>query len=227
MLRSDISTSLFSSAQVEWEFSPGLTGYPEAERIMNSRIIGIAEGSQREAVWLLEHPPIYTKGTSAHPTELLQPDRFPVYGTGRGGRYTYHGPGQRIAYVMLNLRSRGHDVRAFVSNLETWLIQTLLAFGIAGERREDKVGVWVKKNGSDYKIAALGIRISRGVTFHGISLNVDPDLSHFDGIVPCGVTDGGVTSFKDLGLTVTMQEVDAVLKRVFEALFGPAVSIGQ
>lgn len=224
MLRSDISTSMFSLSPVAWQATPGLTPYVEAERIMHERVASIAGGENRELVWLLEHPPIYTKGTSAQASELIQPDRFPVHATGRGGRYTYHGPGQRIAYVMLNLRTRSNDVRAFVSNLETWLISTLATLGVAGERREDKVGVWVNHQGFDLKIAAMGIRISRGVTFHGISLNVDPDLSHFDGIVPCGVTDGGVTSLKSLGVRASMQEVDAVLKHEFERLFGPVAA---
>jgi lipoyl(octanoyl) transferase len=214
---------------VRWRISDGLTAYEMAVAEMERIADGVAEGAEPETVWLVEHPPLYTAGTSADPRDLLAPDRFPTFETGRGGQHTYHGPGQRVAYVMLDLRKRGPDVRRFVSALEQWLINTLAAFNVRGERREDRVGVWVRrpeKPGvgdamAEDKIAALGIRVRRWVTFHGVSLNVEPDLSHFDGIVPCGVTAHGVTSLADLGLPITMPEVDAVMRREFEALFGP------
>ena len=215
---------------VEWRITPGLTPYEEALRVMEERVEAIARGESSELVWLIEHPPLYTAGTSAKAQDLLQP-RFPVHEAGRGGQYTYHGPGQRIAYVMLDLRRRRQDVRAFVCALEAWIIATLGAFNVRGERREDRVGVWVarpeKPRGLDGtmaedKIAALGIRLRRWVTFHGISLNVEPDLSHFGGIVPCGIAQAhyGVTSLVDLGLPVTMPEVDSILRREFEGVFG-------
>ncbi len=190
---------------------------------MDSRAAAIADGKALELVWLLEHPPLYTAGTSARPEELIEA-RFPVYTAGRGGQFTYHGPGQRIAYVMLDLNRRGADVRRFVASLEEWLIRTLAALNVRGERREDRIGVWVARPELDRedKIAALGIRLRRWVSLHGIALNVDCDLSHYSGIVPCGVTDPnyGVTSLADLGLPVTMAEVDRVLRREFEPLFG-------
>ena len=215
---------------VEWRITPGLTGYEEALRVMEERVEAIERGEASELVWLIEHPPLYTAGTSARAQDLLQP-RFPVHEAGRGGQYTYHGPGQRIAYVMLDLRRRRQDVRAFVCALEAWLIATLAAFNVKGERRDDRVGVWVarpdKARGLDGsvaedKIAALGIRLRRWVTFHGVSLNVEPDLSHFSGIVPCGIAQAhyGVTSLVDLGLPVTIPEVDSVLRREFEGVFG-------
>ena len=197
---------------------------------MEARVEAIARGQAAELIWLLEHPALYTAGTSARATDLLQPDRFPVHAVGRGGQYTYHGPGQRIAYVMLDLRRRGGDVRAFVENLEGWLIDTLTAFNVRGERRTGRVGVWVERPekgaGVDDKIAALGIRVRRGITFHGVSLNVEPDLEHFSGIVPCGVasngvTRHGVTSLADLGLPVTMHDADIALRQAFERRFGP------
>ena len=213
------------SAPVEWLITEGLTGYEDAEAFMEARAAAIADGRARELVWLVEHPPLYTAGTSAQETDLIDPERFPVHKTGRGGQYTYHGPGQRVAYVMLDLKRRAPDVRRYVAALEAWLIATLDAFNIRGERREDRVGVWVRRpdkgEDSEDKIAAIGIRVRRWVTFHGISLNVDPDLSHFTGIVPCGVFRHGVTSLVDLGIPVTMPEVDAVMRKSFEEIFGP------
>ncbi|MFG1377368.1 lipoyl(octanoyl) transferase LipB [Xanthobacter autotrophicus] len=208
---------------VEWAISDGPIPYPAALAAMEARVAAIAEGAARECVWLLEHPPLYTAGTSARPEDLVDA-RFPVYETGRGGQFTYHGPGQRVAYVMLDLKRRSPDVRRYVSALEAWIIATLSAFNVTGERREDRVGVWVRRRGGgEDKIAAIGIRVRRWVTFHGISLNVEPDLSHFGGIVPCGVREHGVTSLADLGLPVSMGEVDSVLRVAFEAVFGPTV----
>jgi lipoyl(octanoyl) transferase len=214
---------------VEWIISDGLTDYDHACRVMEDRAAAIAAGTADEAVWLLEHPPLYTAGTSANPTDLRDPDRFPVYRSKRGGQYTYHGPGQRVIYVMLNVGQRGHDVRRFVQQLESWVIATLAEFNITGEIREGRVGVWVprpeKPQGPDGtmaedKIAAIGIRLRKWVSFHGISINVDPDLSHFAGIVPCGLTDHGVTSLVDLGLPVTMNDLDLALRRAFADEFG-------
>ena len=213
------------SPPVEWVIADGLTPYPVAEAEMERRAGLIADGLAPERVWLVEHPPLYTAGTSADPADLVRPDRFPVFATGRGGQYTYHGPGQRVAYVMLDLKRRRQDVRAFVAALEAWIILTLDAFNIRGERREDRVGVWVRRPerapGAEDKIAAIGIRLRRWVTFHGISLNVDPDLSHFDGIVPCGIRAHGVTSLVDLGLPVTLPDADLALRTAFETVFGP------
>jgi lipoyl(octanoyl) transferase len=191
---------------------------------MDEVVAGIAQGEVRERVWLLEHPPLYTAGTSANPVDLVSPERFPVFATGRGGQYTYHGPGQRVAYVMLDLKRRGGDLRAYVAGLEQWIIETLAAFGVAGERREDRVGVWVRREDREDKIAAIGIRVRHWVSFHGISINLAPDLSHFDGIVPCGVHEHGVTSLRDLGLNVSMAELDDALRRGFEAGFGPTAT---
>jgi lipoyl(octanoyl) transferase len=193
---------------------------------MESRAAAIAEGRAGELVWLLEHPPLYTGGVSAKVGDLLAPDRFPVHRTGRGGQYTYHGPGQRVAYVMLDLTARGRDVRAFVAALEAWIIEALAEFNVAGELRPGRVGVWVERGTPglpprEDKIAAIGVKLRRWVSFHGVSLNVEPDLTHFDGIVPCGVTGHGVTSLVDLGLPVTMDEADAALRRAFERVFGP------
>jgi lipoyl(octanoyl) transferase len=183
----------------------------------------IARGEASELVWLLEHPPLYTAGTSATDSDLIAPGRFPVFRVGRGGQYTYHGPGQRVVYVMLDLRKRGHDVRAFVAGLESWLIATLAAFNVKGERREDRVGVWVRRpekgEGVEEKIAAIGIRVRHNVTFHGMALNVDPDLEHFAGIVPCGVKGHGITSLVDLGLPVTMADADTALKAAYREIF--------
>nr|WP_210278772.1 lipoyl(octanoyl) transferase LipB [Microvirga flocculans] len=212
------------SEPVEWAISDGLTPYEEAVAIMEARAEAIAAGQARELVWLVEHPPLYTAGTSAKAADLVDPDRFPVHQTGRGGQFTYHGPGQRVAYVMLDLKRREPDLRRYVAALEAWLIATLEGFNVRGERREDRVGVWVRRpdkgEAAEDKIAAIGIRVRRWATFHGISLNVEPDLSHFSGIVPCGVTEHGVTSLVDLGIPVTMPEVDAVMRRAFEEIFG-------
>ncbi len=213
----------------------GLTGYAEAVAAMEARVEAIAAGERPELVWLVEHPPLYTAGTSSDPADLIMPDRFPVFQTGRGGQHTYHGPGQRVAYVMLDLKRRGPDVRRFVSGLEAWLIGTLAAFNIVGERREDRVGVWVARPDkaspagapAEDKIAAIGIRVRRWVTFHGVSINVEPDLSHFDGIVPCGITGHGVTSLVDLGLPISMPEVDGALRASFEEIFGPTHNAGR
>jgi lipoyl(octanoyl) transferase len=191
---------------------------------MDAEVAAIARGEAEELVWLLEHPPLYTAGTSARDSDLIEPDRFPVYRSGRGGQYTYHGPDQRVAYVMLDLKRRGEDIRAFVAALEDWLIATLAEFNVRGERREDRVGVWVRRPekgpGVEDKIAAIGIRVRHWVSFHGISLNVDPNLSHFSGIVPCGVQEHGVTSLVDLGLPVTMEDADIALKKAFTKVFG-------
>jgi lipoyl(octanoyl) transferase len=212
-------------APVEWRVSDGLVPYDTALAVMEARAAAVADGSA-ELVWLLEHPPLYTAGTSARAADLIEA-RFPVHAAGRGGQFTYHGPGQRVAYVMLNLKRRAPDVRRFVATLEEWIIRTLGAFNVRGERREDRIGVWVARpdrgEGREDKIAAIGIRLKRWVSLHGIALNVDPDLSHFSGIVPCGVADAryGVTSLVDLGLPVTMAEVDIALRAEFEGLFGP------
>jgi lipoyl(octanoyl) transferase len=215
------------SEPVEWAVTEGFTDYDRAVAFMEARAAAIAEGRARELAWLVEHPPLYTAGTSARDSDLVDPDRFPVYRAGRGGQYTYHGPGQRVAYVMLDLKRRAPDLRRYVAALESWLIATLAEFNIRGERREDRVGVWVRRpdrgETSEDKIAAIGIRVRRWVSFHGISLNVEPDLTHFSGIVPCGVTEHGVTSLVDLGIPVTMPEVDAVMRRTFEEIFGPTV----
>lgn len=204
----------------EWQVAPGLTPYPEAVAFMEARAAAIAGGTARDLVWLVEHPPIYTAGTSAKETDLLS-TRFPVFQTGRGGQYTYHGPGQRVGYVMLDLNRRQKDVRRFVHDLEEWLIRTLLQFNVKGERRDGRVGIWVARGGGrEDKIAAIGVRVRRWVTFHGVALNVDPDLSHFDGIVPCGIREHGVTSLADLGLPVSMADVDVAMKNAFANVFG-------
>ena len=210
---------------VEWRVSNAPVGYEEAVEAMESRAAAIAADRAEELVWLLEHPSLYTSGTSAQPSDLLDA-RFPVHATGRGGQFTYHGPGQRVVYLMLNLKRRRPDVRAYVANLEQLAIRTLAAFNVRGERREDRVGVWVSRpergDGHEDKIAAIGVRLKRWVTLHGISINVEPDLSHFSGIVPCGVEDRrfGVTSLVDLGLPVTMADVDVALKKSFGEIFG-------
>jgi lipoyl(octanoyl) transferase len=211
---------------VEWLVSDGYTPYPAAHEAMKARAAAIATGEAAELVWLLEHPPLYTAGTSARAEDLLTPDRFPVYPVGRGGRYTYHGPGQRVAYFMLDLRERGRDIRCFVQGLEGLIIDALQDFNIAAESRDgDRIGVWVprpeKGIGREDKIAAIGVRVSRWVSYHGIALNVAPDLDHFGGIVPCGITDQGVTSIEDLGQLVSMGEVDVALRGAFERRFGP------
>jgi lipoyl(octanoyl) transferase len=215
---------------VEWIVSDKPVAYPAAIAAMEERVADIAAGAATEAVWLLEHPPLYTAGTRANPGDLLMPDRFPVFSTGRGGEYTYHGPGQRIAYVMLDLKRREPDIRRFVAALEAWIIATLARFDVAGARREDRVGVWVNRPDrpllpdggmAEDKIAAIGVRVRKWVTFHGISINVDPDLEHYGGIVPCGVSHHGVTSLADLGLPATMHQLDSALRSEFETVFGP------
>jgi lipoyl(octanoyl) transferase len=215
------------SPPVEWVVSDGLTDYEAALAEMEAAAAAIAEGSGRERVWLVEHPPLYTAGTSARAEDLVAPDRFPVHWTGRGGQFTYHGPGQRVAYVMLDLKRRRQDVRAFVSALEAWIIGALWSFHVRGEQRQDRVGVWVGRPerglGAEDKIAAIGIRVRRWVSFHGVSLNVEPDLEHFSGIVPCGIRGHGVTSLVDLGLPVTMADADIALRQAFETVFGATV----
>ena len=207
-----------------WAVSQGLVGYEAAVAFMEARAEAIARGEAGELVWLLEHPPLYTAGVSAKPADLLLPDRFPVHRSGRGGQFTYHGPGQRVAYVMLDLTARGRDVRGFVAALEAWIIAALADLGVRGELRDGRVGVWVERPAPrrEDKVAAIGVKLRRWVSFHGVSLNVAPDLSHFDGIVPCGVAAHGVTSLADLGLEVTMAEADAALRAAFEPVFGPA-----
>ena len=211
---------------VQWRISDDPVAYEAALAAMDERVQAIAAGSAPELIWLLEHPPLYTAGTSAKPGDLVEA-RFPVHRTGRGGQFTYHGPGQRVAYAMLDLNRRGPDVRAYVATLEEWIIRTLAAFNVRGERREDRVGVWVRRPekgpGFEDKIAAIGIRVRKWVTLHGIAINVEPELSHFSGIVPCGVSEQryGVTSLADLGLPVSMAEVDMMLRREFETVFGP------
>lgn len=214
---------------VEWIISDGLTPYHEAEAFMEDRAACIAAGTADECIWLIEHPPLYTAGTSAQVQDLKDPDRFPVHTTKRGGQFTYHGPGQRVAYVMLDVGARGRDVRCFVRQLEAWVIATLHQFNLRGEIRPGRVGVWVQRpekapaldgSQSEDKIAAIGIRLRKWISFHGISINVEPDLSHFDGIVPCGISEHGVTSLVDLGLPVTMDDVDLALRAAFEDVFG-------
>ncbi len=217
--RSEIHGMLQSASPIRLETERGLTEFLQAVTRMETEVAAIASGTP-ELIWLVEHPPIYTAGTSAQPADLVEPSRFPVYETGRGGQYTYHGPGQRVCYVMIDLKNRGNDVRAFVAGLEDVIIRTLNEFGITGERREDRVGVWVRRGSSEAKIAALGIRVRRGITFHGLSINLNPDLSHFTGIVPCGVSEHGVTSFTDLGMSTTMAELDAELQKQFAKVFG-------
>ncbi|MCB5202069.1 lipoyl(octanoyl) transferase LipB [Neorhizobium sp. T786] len=221
------------SAPVRWRISDGLVAYDEAVAEMEREVAAIADGTADELVWLLEHPPLYTAGTSADAADLIEPERFPVFSTGRGGEYTYHGPGQRVAYVMLDLKRRRQDVRAYVAALEELVIRTLDSMNVKGERREDRVGVWVRRpekpllpdgTMAEDKIAALGIRLRRWVSFHGLSINVDPDLSHFSGIVPCGISAYGVTSLVDLGLPVMMTDVDMRLRESFEDVFGATIT---
>jgi len=210
---------------VEWALSSGYIDYAAAEAAMEARVAAIAAGEAEELVWLLEHPPLYTAGVSAKDDDLLAPDRFPVHRTGRGGQFTYHGPGQRVAYVMLDLNKRGKDVRGFVHGLEDWIIGALDRFGVEAGMREGRVGVWVERKGAGWsredKIAAIGVKVRKWVSFHGISLNVEPDLDHFGGIVPCGITEHGVTSLVDLGVLATMDEADDALKSSFQQVFGP------
>lgn len=205
---------------VVWDVAEGLVPYDVAVARMEADVEAIAAGLAPDRIWLLEHPPLYTAGTSAKAQDLVDPDRFPVFQSGRGGQYTYHGPGQRVAYVMLDLKQRGSDVRAFVAGLEGWIIDALAAFNVKGERREDRVGVWVRREAREDKIAAIGIRVRKWVSFHGISINVAPDLSHFSGIVPCGVSEHGVTSLADLGIKASIQDVDRALQTSFRRVFG-------
>ncbi|WP_299843465.1 lipoyl(octanoyl) transferase LipB [uncultured Roseovarius sp.] len=213
---------------VQWHVSDGLVPYDQAVTAMEDRVARIARGQAPEAIWLLEHPPLYTAGTSAKPQDLTDPDRFPVHVSQRGGQYTYHGPGQRVVYVMLDVGKRGHDVRLFVKQLEGWVIATLERFNVTGEIRDGRVGVWVQRDDKpltasgakpEDKIAAIGIRLRKWVSFHGISINVEPDLDHFNGIVPCGITEHGVTSLVDLGLPVTMHDLDVALRQTFQTAF--------
>jgi lipoyl(octanoyl) transferase len=213
-------------APVEWRVSDGLVPYPDALAQMDERVTAIIEGSAPELVWLLEHPPLFTSGTGTRADDLAGTGRFPLFETGRGGRLTYHGPGQRVAYAMLDLRQRGEDLRRYVAGLEEWLIRTLAQFGVAGERREERVGVWVRRpdqgEGREDKIAAIGVRVKKWVTLHGISLNVAPDLAHYHGILACGVSDPlqGVTSLRDLGVDASMADVNAALRKSFDEVFG-------
>jgi lipoyl(octanoyl) transferase len=208
---------------IEWCSSAGLVPYPEALAAMEQRVAAIRAGAASELVWLLEHPPLYTAGTSARPGDLLAPQRFPVFEAGRGGQYTYHGPGQRVAYLMLDLQRRKPDLRRYISQLEEWVIRALARFDVRGERRPDRIGIWVvRPGGQEAKIAAIGVRVRRWVSYHGVAINLDPDLAHFGGIVPCGISGFGVTSLADLGLTTTMAELDAALMATFEQVFGPS-----
>lgn len=209
-----------TSPKIALKFSEGLTDYEDAVRFMEKRVSEIRSGHAEELIWFVEHPPLYTAGTSSKETDLLSPKRFPVYDAGRGGQYTYHGPGQRVVYVMLDLNTRGKDVRQFVANLESWVINTLAEFNIIGEKRDGRVGVWVRREGGrEDKVAAIGVRVRKWVTFHGICINVEPDLSHYTGIVPCGISEHGVTSLIDLGLPITMDDLDAALKRTWTGIF--------
>nr|WP_323797524.1 lipoyl(octanoyl) transferase LipB [Nisaea sp.] len=211
---------------VEWRISDKPVAYPDALAEMDARAAAIRDGTAPELVWLLEHPPLYTAGTSANPDDLLETDRFPIFQTGRGGQYTYHGPGQRVAYVLLDLKSRKQDIRAYVCALEDWIIRTLSAFNVKGERRDGRVGIWVTRGDigaplREDKIAAIGVRLKRWVSMHGVSINVEPELSHFEGIVPCGISEHGVTSLHDMGQLVSMAEADIELRAAFETVFGP------
>jgi lipoyl(octanoyl) transferase len=230
MLASELSSAANAflredGAPVGWAISAAPVGYEAAVAAMEARAAAIAVGRAGELIWLLEHPPLYTAGVSSQPGDLLQPDRFPVFQTGRGGQYTYHGPGQRVAYAMLDLRARDRDVSRFVKALETWVIGALAAFNVTGEIRPGRIGVWVERKAPGFrpredKIAAVGVKLRKWVSFHGISLNVEPDLSHFSGIIPCGISAHGVTSLVDLGLPVTMDEVDEALRASFRQVFG-------
>jgi lipoyl(octanoyl) transferase len=221
-----------AAGAVEWRNSDAPVPYPEALAVMEERVALIRAGEAPELVWLLEHPPLYTAGTSARPADLLAPERFPVYAAGRGGQYTYHGPGQRVVYLMLDLQRRRPDLRAYVWRLEEWVIRTLQEFGIGGERRTGRIGIWVvKPDGREAKIAAIGVRVRRWVTFHGLAINLDPALEHFAGIVPCGIREFGVTSFADLGRATRMAELDEALQRTFPEVFDdrspPAAATGR
>ncbi|HIA22064.1 MAG TPA: lipoyl(octanoyl) transferase LipB [Alphaproteobacteria bacterium] len=209
---------------IEWKITDSLVPYKSSVEAMEQRVAAIRTGVARELVWLLEHPEIYTRGTSANEDELLRKPRFPVFETGRGGRYTYHGPGQRVIYVMLDLRRRGSDIRAYVRDLEQWLIDSLADFGLNAERRLGRVGIWIPRDdGCEAKIGAIGVRVRRWISFHGVSLNVEPNLDHYSDIVPCGVLDHGVTSIADLGLKIKMSDVDFVLRQNFEKNFGATI----
>ena len=213
-----------TASDIEWRITDALVPYDEAAAAMEARVAAIHGGTAAELVWLLEHPPLYTAGTSARPGDLIAPGLLPVFRTGRGGQYTYHGPGQRVGYVMLDLQKRGADLRAYVRDLEEWLIRTLQRFNVKGERRDGRVGIWIAEGGGkESKIAAIGVRVRHWVSFHGVSLNVDPDLSHYRGIVPCGISEYGVTSLAALGITATMPEVDAALKAAFAEVFAPGL----
>jgi lipoyl(octanoyl) transferase len=213
-------TRIELAGEMEFRTSAGLVPYPDAVAFMEHRVAEIDHQIAPETVWFLQHPPLYTAGTSADEADLLDATRFPVFKTGRGGQYTYHGPGQRVTYVMLDLKRHGNDLRAFVRNLEGWVITTLARFGVTGERRDGRVGIWiVDENGSEKKIAAIGVRVRRWVTFHGISINVAPDLSHFDGIVPCGISEFGVTSLQNLGVDADLPQVDEALRATFKDFF--------
>lgn len=220
------SAAISAAMPLEWRIEPGLLDYDRAVAAMEQRVADIRDGTAGELIWLVEHPPLYTAGTTARAEDLLTPDRFPVFQTGRGGEFTYHGPGQRVVYAMLDLDRRGRDVRKFVHNLEEWMIVTLGRFGVRGERREGRVGIWIDRGlhngipGKEDKIGAIGVRLRRWVSYHGMALNVEPDLTHYDGIVPCGISEHGVTSLVDLGITVTMDEVDAALRSAFNEVFG-------
>ncbi len=214
----DTAGAAIEENATEWRVSKTPVDYPAAVRFMEDRVAAIRDGSAPETVWLLEHPPIYTAGTSARVEDLLSPDRFPVHRTGRGGQFTYHGPGQRVAYAMLDLKRRGSDIRSFVHALEDWVITSLARFNVTGERKADRIGIWVTRDdGSEDKIAAIGVRVRRWVSYHGLAINLEPDLSHFDGIVPCGIAAGnyGVTSLADLNIAVTMAELDAAIKAAY------------
>jgi lipoyl(octanoyl) transferase len=211
--------------KVEWRIADGLVPYDEAVAEMERRVAAIRDGTAPELVWLLEHPPLYTAGTSARPEDLLEPQRLPVHRSGRGGQYTYHGPGQRVAYVMLDLGRRDRDVRCHVWRLEEWLIRTLARFAVRGERRAGRVGIWVAgPEGGEEKIAAIGVRVRHWVSYHGVALNIDPDLDHFRGIIPCGVIDHGITSLARLGITASMAEVDSALRATFDEVFAAAAA---
>jgi lipoyl(octanoyl) transferase len=214
-----------ASAGIEWRISDTPVDYQAAVEMMERRVAAIRAGAAAELVWLLEHPPLYTAGTSARDEELLDPDALPVYRTGRGGRYTYHGPGQRIAYIMLDLRRRGEDVRCHVHRLEEWVIRVLARFGVRGERRDGRVGIWVgRAGGVEEKIAAIGVRVRQWVTYHGLALNLDPELDHYRGIIPCGIAEHGVTSLAKLGVTTTIEELDTALQDTFAEVFAVPVT---
>ena len=217
---------LRTGAPIEWQLSGGLTPYPEAVAQMEARAAAVAASTARELIWLVEHPPLYSAGTSAKAADLVDPDRFDVFESGRGGQYTYHGPGQRVAYVMIDLKTRGRDVSCFVSGLEQVIIDTLASLGVEAGRRDGRIGVWITRdNGREEKIAAIGVRLKKWVSFHGIAINVAPDLSHFGGIVPCGISEHGVASLASLGRPADMNAVDAALRAAFETNFGPTVPL--